>query len=627
MKQLPFLSCFLCCSISIAATTVETTDTLPNIELQEVVATGTRNAADPRLLPMTVSVVSEEQLHERCETNILPTLTAEIPGLFVTQRGMMGYGVSTGGAGGIKVRGIGGSPNTDMLVLIDGLPQYAGLYGHPIADNYQTLLAERVEVIRGPASLFYGSNAMGGVLNIVTHQPGQDTVLTGLHLQGGSCYTLDAGITNQVKHGKFSSAVGFNYTRTDGHRPNMNFDEYNGFARIGYDFTEHWRLAAMGNAAYFNSSNPGTVEAPLEDNDMHILRGTASLSAENNYDRTSGAVRIYYSGGHHKINDGYAANGGTPRTALYHHTDFMAGVSLYQSVSFFHGNRTTFGFDYQHFGGHAWNETIADKSTSNIIRKAQYELAGYADFRQEVVAWFALDAGIRFDWHSEAGFNYIPQGGFSFLLPHNTELKAFVSKGFRNPTIRELYMYTPANPDLKAQSLWNYEVSYRQYLLQHRLRIGANLFYLHAGNMIATQMVDGKPMNVNTGEMRNCGVETELSYNIVQGLYLNANYSFLHMSNPQLAAPEHKLNISLQYRHQRFRLGTDVQYINGLYLTTGESPEKENYVLWNAHAAVRIWHELWANIKADNLLAQEYEINKGFPMPRTTLMGGLNFNF
>ena len=622
-----FLSIILSIDILFAAnTTSRQIDSIPTIELQEVVSTGTKNPTDPRLLPMTVSVVSSEQLEERQETNILPTLTTDVPGLFVTQRGVMGYGVSTGGSGGIKIRGIGGAPNTDMLVLIDGLPQYAGLYGHPIADNYQTKMAERVEVIRGPASLFYGSNALGGVINIVTRQPQNDTILTDLHVQGGSYYTLDAGIQNQIKRGKFSSALGFNYSRTDGHRDNMSFDEYNAFARLGYQVADHWNIWAMGNVAYFNSQNPGTVDAPIEDNLMHILRGMATLSLENNYDKTSGAIRLYYSGGHHIINDGYAI-GGTPRTSLYHHTDFMTGLSAYQSVTFFQGNRTTFGFDYQHFGGHAWNEVIADHNTKDIIRKAQYELAGYVDFRQHIVSWFALDAGIRLDWHSEAGLNYVPQVGLSFILPRNTELKAIASRGFRNPTIRELYMYNPANPDLKAQNLWNYELSYKQYLLDRKLRLGANLFYLHAQNMIETRMIDGKPLNVNTGEIRNTGFEIEGAYNIVKGLYLSANYSFLHMFNPQIAAPEHKLNVALRYRHERFAIGTDIQYIGGLYLTVGNNAEKENYTLWNIHAAYRIWKGLWVNIKADNILSQEYEINKGFPMPRTTILGGFNWKF
>ena len=114
------------------------TDSINQVSvIDEIVVTGTRSGANSRLLPMTVSVVNEDRLTERGEPNILPTLTQDVPGMFVTQRGVLGYGVSTGGSGGIKMRGIGGSPNTDVLVLIDGLPQYAGLYGHPVADNYQ----------------------------------------------------------------------------------------------------------------------------------------------------------------------------------------------------------------------------------------------------------------------------------------------------------------------------------------------------------------------------------------------------------------------------------------------------------------------------------------------------------
>lgn len=598
-----------------------------DITLNEVVATGTRNIVDSRILPMTVSVLGREILEERGESNILPSITERVPGLFITQRGVMGYGVSTGSAGGIKCRGVGGTSNTDMLVLIDGMPHYAGLYGHSIADNYQTMMAERVEIIRGPASMLYGSNAMGGVINIVTRKQQKDTVISEIHIEGGSYYTLDAGATNQVKRGKFTSAAGINYSRTDGHRKNMNFDEYSAYLRLGYEITNNWSVNAMGDVAYFNSSNPGTVTAPIEDNDMHILRGNATLSIENSYNKTSGAVRVFYNGGKHKIDDGYAADGGTPQTSLYCHTDFMAGVSVYQSFTFYKGNRTTFGFDYQQFGGHAWNERKTDGSTTDIISKTQYTLAGYADFRQQIVKWLSIDAGIRFDWHNQAGIEYIPQGGLSFLFPANTEIKALVSRGFRNPTIKDLYMYRPANAELKAESLWNYEISYKQKLLKNRLVLNANIFYLHATNLIETQMIDGKPKNVNTGEMNNAGCEFEVNFEIIKGLFLNTNYSYLYMKNPQPAAPEHKLNVTLTYHHERFHIGTNVQYINGLYLTTGSNPDKESYVLWNAHIAYRIWRGLWVNIKADNLLAWQYETIAGFPMPRTTIMGGVKWGF
>ena len=199
---------FLIAAILAVSTAVNSVDSIPTLSLDEVVVTGTRSSTDPRLLPVTVSVVNETALNEKATPNILHTLTEQIPGIFVTSRGVFGYGVSNGGSGAIKVRGIGGQPNTDVLVLIDGLPQYAGLYGHPIADNYQTMMAERVEVIRGPASLYYGSNAMGGVINIVTHQPKKDTVITSIHAQGGSFGSVDAGITNQLRRGKWTEADG-----------------------------------------------------------------------------------------------------------------------------------------------------------------------------------------------------------------------------------------------------------------------------------------------------------------------------------------------------------------------------------------------------------------------------------
>ena len=109
-----------------------------------------------------------------------------------------------------------------------------------------------------------------------------------------------------------------------------------------------------------------------------------------------------------------------------------------------------------------------------------------------------------------------------------------------------------------------------------------------------------------------------------------ANYSYLFMAHPTLAAPRHKVNLQLGYHHERFRIGTSVQYIAGLYtaLATADTPAVEqHFLLCSAHASVRIWKGLWAQVKADNLLAQDYEINAGFPMPKATVMGGFNWTF
>ena len=172
--------------------------------ISQVVVTGTRNAADIRHLPMTISVVDRPMLEKSASSSVLPALNAYVPGFFSTSRGLIGYGVSEGSAGQMSVRGIGGPAQaglqtTGVLVLIDGHPQYMGLMGHPIADSYQTMMAERVEVVRGPVSVLYGSNAMGGVINIVTRKMQEDGISTGIDIGAGSYGTVIGEVSNSTE--------------------------------------------------------------------------------------------------------------------------------------------------------------------------------------------------------------------------------------------------------------------------------------------------------------------------------------------------------------------------------------------------------------------------------------------
>lgn len=591
-----------------------------SVRLNDVVVTGTRYQSDIRHLPLDVSVISRTRLTAAYQPSVLPTLSQQVPGLFITTRGILGYGLSTGAAGTIKMRGIGGS--ADLLVLIDGLPQYAGLYGHPLADTYQTMLADRVEVVSGPASAIYGSNAMGGVVNIVTRQMRENGVRTNVNLQGGSYGTFTGTATNRVRHGRFSSIAGLNYERTDGHRPNAAFSQTSGFLKLGYGLNRYWQLDGNVNIAYQESSNPGPVSAPLIDNDMDITRGMAAVSLTNDYGRLSGAVRAFYSWGHHHINDGHTA-AAAPQTAFYIHNDRLGGISAYESFTPFSTTRLTLGFDYQRFGGHAWQKAMADGSHTDIADRSVNEVAGYAGIRQELLSWLTADVALRLDHHSVSGSEWIPQGGLTVRLTHNMELKAIVGKGFRNPTLRELYMFRPANADLAPERLWNYEFYLRQRLLNGRLGYGLNVFYLNADNLITTQMVDGRPLNVNTGSTENSGFELLAFYAPVSQLRFDANYSFLHTSRTLTAAPKHKLYMGADWQPGRFILHSGLQWIDGLH-TAENNTATEHFWLWDLTATLRVSRQLKAFVRGENLLAQYYEVNAGFPMPRATVMAGVN---
>ena len=467
----------------------DTTFSERNIPLDEVVVTGTRSETDVRHLSQTVSVLNRRDIELSQQSSLLPVLTEQIPGLFTTSRGIMGYGVSNGAAGGISLRGLSGG-NARLMVLIDGHPQYAGIFGHPISDAYQTLLADKVEVLRGPASVLYGSNAMGGVINIATRKMHEDGIKTNVRAGYGSYNTLETELTNRIRRGRFSSVVSGSYNRTDGHRENMPFEQYGGYAKLGYELTNHWNTYADVNVTHFNATYPGPVSAPLLEGDQRITRSMASFAIENNYDRTSGGLSFFYNWGDHWINDGYTPSAGEePQDGRFNSFDDMMGLSLYQSVGFFTENRITFGFDWFRYGGEAWTEYVKGEQAgtrADIVDKHEDEVAGYVDIRQDIGAWLTFNAGLRIDHHSRIGTEWVPQAGLAFHLPHNMELKASASKGFRYPILREMYMFPPQNPDLKPESMWNYEIAFSQRLLEGRLSYGVNVFYIDGKNLIMT---------------------------------------------------------------------------------------------------------------------------------------------
>lgn len=597
----------------------------------EVVVTGARSETDVRHLSQTVSVVNRERIEQAMQPSLLPVLTEQVPGLFVTSRGVMGYGVSGGAAGSISLRGLSGS-TARLMVMIDGHPQYAGIFGHPIADAYQSFLAERVEVLRGPASVLYGSNAMGGVVNIVTRKMQEDGVRTDVRVGYGSYNTLETELTNRIRRGRFSSILSGSYNRTDGHRDDMGFEQYGGYAKLGYELSDNWNLRADVDVTHFNASYPGPVSAPLLDGDQRITRGMTSMAVENSYEKTSGAVSFFYNWGHHWINDGYTPSAGEgPQDDRFLSSDNMMGVSVYQSTQFFQGNRITLGFDWFHYGGHAWNEYVGGENvgtTSDLVNKREDEFAGYADLRQDIGSWLTFNAGLRVDHHSRVGTEWVPQAGLAFHLPRAAELKVSASKGFRYPILREMYMFPPQNPDLQPESVWNYELAFSQRLMDGRLTYGANLFYIDGKNLIQTlPNPNGSGMlNQNSGEIENAGVEVQAAWRIDRRWSVDGNYSYLHMEHPVVAAPEHKLYAGACFMQGRWTLSTGLQYIAGLYTQT-DPVQTEDFVLWNLRASYRPagWLTVWA--RGENLLAQSYEINAGYPMPRATVMAGLNVSF
>lgn len=601
----------------------ETIDSLVN--LKGVVVSANKIKVNRNSVPLSISVVERDEIEASSESALLPVLSQRVPGLFVTEKGITGFGVSEGAAGTVNIRGVG--QGNKVLMLFDGQPQWAGIFGHALPDTYVASDVERVEVIRGPGSLLYGSNAMGGVVNIITRQHTRQGRRTQARIMYGSYNTQKYMINNGYNIGKFSSFISLNHDRTDGHRPDSKFHITNGFAKLGYAINSHYKMTGDLSLAKFKNQNPGKITDPILDNIMNIVRGTTSFAIENEYEKTSGALRAFYNWGNHNINDGYSP-GAQPRQYMFHSIDHNGGFLLYQSFRLIQGNSFTVGVDYKNWGGKARNDSI-NGNRQQLIDKKVDEVAGYVIMQQDLYDRISLNAGVRYEHNSTFGGAWIPQAGITVRPFEGNTLKASLSKGFRSPNIREMYMFPPQNPDLKPESMMNYEFSIGQTALGGDLFVEMTAFFINGKNMIETTRIDGRPKNVNTGSFTNKGIEVDARYLILPNLSLDMNYSYLHLSKPLLAAPAHKLFAGAMFTPGRFTLNVNVQSIFDLYINTADKV-KENYTVLNAKVAYRFGTRdkgLNLFVKGENLTATRYAINEGFPMPKAIFMGGIDVTF
>ena len=270
--------------------------------------------------------------------------------------------------------------------------------------------------------------------------------------------------------------------------------------KLGYDFAGPWRMGADFTLTNFKGRDRiyPTLSDPTS-TDMYrqnVTRGEASVSVTNNYGSTDGNAMLYYSYGNHIIDD--------PRH--FRSNDNRLGALLFQNFRPWHGAGMTAGFDFNTYSGKipvSGGRPHTDGSKTTISRKRITEYSPYLTLSQSLMdEMIVLNGGLRMSNSDLFHTGWVPQCGVSVNPGHGFNIKASLSKGYRNPSFRELYLYAMANPDLEPESMMNYEVS-----LSRRFGTGATAsltaYYCKGDNMIQT--LDMK--NQNTGRFINKGIE------------------------------------------------------------------------------------------------------------------------
>lgn len=595
----------------IVAQEEESKDTLL---LKEVVVSGSRIETGRNQVPLSVSVLKRKDVDRVDRSAILPALSENIPGIFVVERAMTGFGVSQGAAGQITIRGVGGtSPNNEVLVMIDGHPQYMGIYGHPIPDAYVASDVEKVEVVKGPSSVLYGSNAMGGVVNIITRKlqkPGPDL---SARVAYGSYNTRKYMVDGGYKWKKLSLFASVNRDQTDGERDSSAFKITNGFFKASYQPDSHITISSDVMIASFDAQDPGPVTDPSS-YWVEITRGQTSFNVENHYDKTEGGLIAFYNFGKHTLSDGW-----------YSH-DGQGGLTLYQGIKLFTGNKLTAGFDYKNTGGKGNSGVHAN------VWNHMDETAGYLLMQQDLGNNVTVSGGIRLEHNSMYGSEWVPQGGVTWRPDAYTLLRGSVSKGFRNPTIMELYLFSP-NPDLKPERVMNYEAGATHYWFEGKLKTDLTLFLLNGDNLIQPAVNPNPPpyyyTRKNTGTIHHKGFEFEASGNIIENVGWHLGYSYLDMKKPQLASPENQTLAGIDWKKGKFVFRLDGTMIGRLYTvlpSEGVSGKTQSYTVLNARVSYKPVKMVEIYLSGRNLLDEDYQILNGYPMPGINFMTGISFN-
>ncbi len=569
----------------------------------------------PQLSPMSVSSVSEERIHAMGYRDLNEIVTGEVAGIISTEKGVMGYGVAGGSAGKLSVRGVGGDPTTGVLIAQNGKPEIMGLMGHPVPDAYSADFIQDVEVIKGPASVIYGTNALSGVINMKTKRLYEQGMKTRIRLATGN-YDVRRGV---IQHGgkvrDFDYYLVYGRRATAGHRPHSAFRSSSYHVHTGYELQPNIYFAVTGKSVPFYAEDPGPLQGESGE-EFDITRSDVTVSSRMNFEPVSLDYQVYLNRGEHEISDGF------------HSGDFARGVILKHNLTPFPKNSSTIGLDYKDYGGKIYQINLPPMWGNPAGNRYSVSETGlYVLTEQRIARRWTPSVGFRLNDHSVFGQVGVPHLGLSYDLTDALTLYSSYGKGFRSPTIREMYLFPAPNPDLQPEVSYSAQAGVR-YQPGSRLKADVNLYRLDGDNLIEQHGTFPSFEYRNTGEFRHFGLESSVKFVPARGLHVSANYSWFHSDRPVARQPEHDLLMSGTYHWKYLSLRYKLHYVNGLEdFAAGAYQTLPSYAVseLGVDVVLREHGSLFMNVK--NLFDTEYQTMNGYPMPGITFEGGVILDF
>ncbi|HTY42692.1 MAG TPA: TonB-dependent receptor [Thermoanaerobaculia bacterium] len=578
---------------------------------ESVVVTATSVPEDEKDVGSAITVITREEL-EKHETTVVSDVLRSVPGLDVTQYGTPGSLTS------LFTRG---TNSTQTLVLVDGVRMNSPYFSGYDWAGMTTQNIDRIEIARGPYSALYGSDAIGGVVQIFT-RPGSEGASARLTGDAGNQGQGQGSAFVSAGEGPFSASASYRYMAYNGVGPNTDWRERNASASLqarlgdvgrvgvewGLDDGEVGNPGAIGGFGYPSSARGFTHESRVS------VPGNFTLSEDNHLDVVLAGVQS---------EPAYRDTAGGFESQTDART-FQATLSDTARL----GDHTLTAFG-------SWQRWKVDDASNFGINLDDARTTLWGLGAQDTVALGALTvtAGLRYDHYTTYGDAWSPRGTVSWLSADKLwKVRASGGTGFRAPSLGELYYPFSGNPDLQPEKSVSAEVGAERYFGNGKAEV--SVFWNDLKDLIVYDFTTQR--NYNVGRARTYGAELGWQQSVLPELAVNVTYMYLKTEDletggPLLRRPNNGASLGFSWMPiPALNLSPRLIYVGSRADAdpgTGAPITDPSYLRVDLVARWQITTLLAPYLRAINLTNHAYEEAAGYPAAGRLVSAGLDVKF
>lgn len=601
-------------------------------DLGKIVISATKTEEHQARIGSSVSVITAEDI-KNTGKNTVGEVLRNILGVTVAQTG------SFGGTTSVYLRG---SKPGHTLVMIDGIevndPMFFGKrfnFAHLVTDNI-----ERIEVVRGPQSTLYGSDAMGGIINIITKK-GETKPKLEMALEAGSNTTFKESLNlrGSIKRTAYSLSL----SRLDSKgiskaRGGLERDGYrntNTSSHLNYKLSDDIKI---GFCLHFTDTKTNIDDDAYKDDPNHIAwyKNLASKIefVQNLKDWWDHKLFFSYSDTRRKYRDEKDQKHPTEDMQSWYKADNRK-FEWQHILPIFDWNTLTLGLEYEKERGSSYYRSRA--FISKFDRKSASNRGYY--LQNQLRFWDSLfiTPGLRIDDYKRFGTHMTYKTSITYLISEvGIRFKANWGTAFKAPSLYQLYA-PPAwgmligNPNLRPEKSKGYDFGFEQNLWDGKLSLSATYFYNRFKDMVAWDQTTGQYQNIGRAKIK--GIETEASFKLTKVLSLNANYIYLDPKNETIGRklarrPTNQMSLGLNWIFsKKGSSNLSVSYLGHRWDDSRNTHKIKPYFKADLFISYNLTDNSQLLCRIDNLLDRKYEEVRGYTTPRRSFCIGSRITF